>query len=590
MLLLTVLAASSTCFLCLVPTSPAQSQGIPPGQRSSPPARGSVGNVDPDKRTIGLRYLGFVTNSHITVPVESGNNHPRRMAVRVAPASRGLPDWNWSPAEWVPYSSNVDLDLGESDGMKRVLIQGEWDDGSIMGSGSAITLLRSSPIIAVTNPPSLLTAQPMIQLKGYSDRTLASIYFDVINPSGTYTARNRPGFSTDQYFDRNLFAMTTDYFECLDIELSRGTNTIVLRCADEAGNLTTTNFYFVFTTAGHTNPPLITLAWPTNGSHLQVGDFSIRGQLDDPTATVMGWITDSQGHTQVLEGVVEREGRFWLDHVRMPEEIGYVSLVAFDAATNSSATNFTIHRGHTELKLDPLPVLPDRGTITVTGWIGRSNYAVRVNGVQAVVQPDGKWKADRVPVTAGGVAIFDASARPTDTNAPDPDAETNVPPPIYWGEVTDQIQAGVYFPAPPANQVNPYACDLYVRNTSGSNQSLSWVRPKQNARLSVFLYGRDGTNVPMTVRNEPVELLPNARMNIHHLGEREVDLIDGFLDLPANMPVRVASLHLADWFSLTPGQYILDIGPQLFHANEDGDLTPFDAARAGTNITVIPQP
>jgi hypothetical protein len=94
----------------------------------------------------------------------------------------------------------------------------------------------------------------------------------------------------------------------------------------------------------------------------------------------------------------------------------------------------------------------------------------------------------------------------------------------------------------------------------------------------------------MTVRNEPVELLPNARMNIHHLGEREVDLIDGFLDLPANMPVRVASLHLADWFSLTPGQYILDIGPQLFHANEDGDLTPFDAARAGTNITVIPQP
>jgi hypothetical protein len=274
----------------------------------------------------------------------------------------------------------------------------------------------------------------------------------------------------------------------------------------------------------------------------------------------------------------------------VPEGTGYVSLTAFDAATNSSVTNFTIRQSHSGLRLDPLPAISNQLAVTVTGFRDRTNFTVWVNGVQAVVQPDGKWKAERVPVTPGGVAIFSVVEHQIDTNAPDPDAETNVPPPIYWGQAVNQIQAGVYFPAPPANQSNPYACDLYVRNTSGSNQSLSWVRPKQNARLFVFLYGRDGAIVPMTVRPEPLELLPSARMNIHHLGRKEVGLIDGFLDLPANTPVRVASLNLAEWFSLTPGQYFLEIGPQLFHVKAAGDLTPFDLARVGTNITVVQQP
>jgi len=535
--------------------------------------------------------MGFVTNSHINVPVESGDDHPTRIAVQVVPFHYALPDWpDLTHAKWMPYSSNVDLDLGESDGKKMADILGEWDDGTIMGSGVPITLLRSLPVIAVTNPPSLLTVQPLIQLNGYSDRPLGSIHFDVVNESGTYTVRNGQGFVTDHYFDRNSFESTTNYFTCFDIGLSRGTNTIVLRCTDNAGNVATTTVHYVFTTVGQTNPPVITLGWPTNGSYLGGEDISLSGQLDNPTATILGWITDSQGHTQVLEGLVETQGRYWFDHVRVPEGIGYVSLIAFDAATNSSATNFTIHRSHTEFKIDPVPVIPPFGTVTVTGRIGRSNYAVWVNGVQAVVQPDGKWKAERVPVTPGSVASFHASGRPMDTNAPDPDVDTNPPPPICWGQATNQIQAGVYFPAPPTNQADGYACDLYIMNTSGSNQSLNWVRPKENARFIPYLYGRNGTNVPMTTRNEPLELLPNARMNIHHLGKREAGLIDGVLDLPANTPVRLASLHLADWFSLSPGQYILDIGPQLFHVNEAGDLVPFDAARVETNITVVQQP
>lgn len=534
-----------------------------------------------------LQLLRVVTNSHINVPLSCDANDPIRMAVVVGD-NGGEPDW--SHAKWLPYSSSVNVDLGESDGTKRVWIKAEWDDGGQSVFGTSTTLQRKSPVIAVTNPPSLLTARPMIQLQGYSDKPLASIHFDVINEGGVYTVTDGQGVVNDQYFDPTLFEVTTNYFTCYDIDLSRGTNTVVLRCTDNAGNKVTTNFQFVFSTAGHTNPPVITLAWPTNGSHVGGEDFTIRGQMDDPTATIMGWLTDSQGQTQAREGLVERNGAFWFDHIPTPESAGYVSLIAFDAATNSSAANFTIYRSHVELKMDPLPAITNQRTITVTGSIGRSNYAVWVNGAQAVVQPDGKWKAERVPVSPGGVATFHMSGRPIDTNAPDPDAGTNVPPPICWGQVTNQIMAGIYFPAPPGDQTNRYACDLYVMNTSASNQSLDWLRPKEHARFFAYLYGRDGTIVPRTMRSEPLELLPNVRMNIHHLGKKDVDLIDGVLDLPANTPVRVASLNLADWFSLTPGQYILEIGPQLFHVNQDGDLTPFDLALVGTNITVIRQP
>jgi hypothetical protein len=79
-------------------------------------------------------------------------------------------------------------------------------------------------------------------------------------------------------------------------------------------------------------------------------------------------------------------------------------------------------------------------------------------------------------------------------------------------------------------------------------------------------------------------------MNIHHLGKEELDKIDGVVDLPANTPVKVASLNLADWFSLPPGQYILEIGPQLFHINYGGDLMPFDLAWVRTNVGVVQQP
>ena len=99
-------------------------------------------------------------------------------------------------------------------------------------------------------------------------------------------------------------------------------------------------------------------------------------------------------------------------------------------------------------------------------------------------------------------------------------------------------------------------------NLAGSNQSLNWVRPKENARFFANLFATNGTNIPGIIRSDPLEALPEAMMNIHHLGQHEVGLIDGVLELPPDTPVRVASLNLFDRFSLAPGKYWLEIGPR----------------------------
>lgn len=121
----------------------------------------------------------------------------------------------------------------------------------------------------------------MIQLQDYSPIPLASLFFDVINDAGGVL--NRQGFIVHQHYDTNTFAFTTNYFQCFDIELAPGANTITLRATDWAGNTAVTNLTYTFSTNDDTTPPVITLAWPQDGMKLTGSSFTLRGRVDDPT-------------------------------------------------------------------------------------------------------------------------------------------------------------------------------------------------------------------------------------------------------------------------------------------------------------------
>ena len=70
----------------------------------------------------------------------------------------------------------------------------------------------------------------------------------------------------------------------------------------------------------------------------------MRGTIDDFTANLTAQIVDSSGDTNVIQGLVERNGLFWVENVPLLDGINYVTLTAVDATgTNISTTNLTIN-------------------------------------------------------------------------------------------------------------------------------------------------------------------------------------------------------------------------------------------------------
>ncbi len=326
----------------------------------------------------------------------------------------GQPDFE--KAIWVPFQTNLSVDLGSGDGGRWLWVSyrnkkdnnphPQWDSHHIF-------VQTSPPIIVFTNPTERVTSQPMIQLKGYITSDLGSpLYYQVFDQNGSVTASG-DGSVNGRYLNPVTFQFTTNYFTCYDLELNQGTNTIVLRGEDQAGFSFTTNFMMIFTTVSDTNPPVFSLDSPEPRGEIADDSLTIRGPVDDPTAKMVGQIS-ANGHTNNLSALIERNGYFWFEHVPLAQGANQVTLLATDVAGNSSSTNFVIY-GSNEVRIRMDPVQPadqlwQPKIAVVTGKVQPANHDVWINGVQATVKPDGTWLAKNVPVISspsGGTALFD---------------------------------------------------------------------------------------------------------------------------------------------------------------------------------------
>ncbi len=267
-----------------------------------------------------------------------------------------------------------------------------------------------SPVIAITSPKETTTSSPLMELMGVCNEPLKSIRFDVINSIGQF--HNQQGFVTDSYFDTAQWRPTTNYFECTDIDLATGTNIIVLRCEDYGGHLIVTNFVYVLRLDQDKTPPAVSVQWPLPGKELSGESFSMRGQIDDVSARVIGRIS-ANGLSKTVEGVVERNGRFWVENLPLLGKTNVLTLVVTDAAGNSAITNMPVIRSDNVLTIDPVPTAQLwQLQVKVTGKIYPTDQKVWLNGRPAVVDSNGTWTATGVPLNKEGVAIFEAVSVP----------------------------------------------------------------------------------------------------------------------------------------------------------------------------------
>lgn len=358
----------------------------------------------------------------VSFPNNDVNTNLISAAISGGPASAMtvlVNDTNLADAVWIPFSAVPYVLLGTNDGTYEVEFGFVGSDGQTNWTSATVTLDTTPPLLVITNPVSNTTSRPMIELQGYSPEALSSISYDITNATGLVT--NQQVFITSQCTDTNTWMFTTNYFQGFDIPLTNGVNTITLHATDLAGNTTITNINFTLDYSNATNPPVVQITWPQNGAQISGTNFTLDGQLDDPTATVLASITDTNGDTNVVNGLVGRDGKFWVENLSLNDGTNALTLTVTNAAGYTTVTNISVVQSALTLTMNP--VTPDsqlwQPTVNLSGTISDASYAVWANGIKGTNNGDGTWSANNVPTTSGGTASFTITAYSPTEQQPD---------------------------------------------------------------------------------------------------------------------------------------------------------------------------
>jgi hypothetical protein len=188
-----------------------------------------------------------------------------------------------------------------------------------------------------------------------------------------------------------------------------GANTITIHATDLAGNSTTTNLSLTLDYSGDHTAPALSVVWPQNGTSIVDSNFTLQAKVDDVTATITATIVDGSGDTNIVSGLVERDGTVWAQNLPLNAGTNTLTIIATDAAGNSSTTNLTLYQSSVTVTMDS-PNLLNQVSVTVTGTISdpSGEVCIQVNGTNAYyLDDDGDWEADHVPVSPTGAATFD---------------------------------------------------------------------------------------------------------------------------------------------------------------------------------------
>ena len=406
-------------------------------------------NLDNQGNTLGYDYTNGINPNVIQFSsIETTNNYfntgqaPAQLAVSGTPyyIAISVDDTNYAAdAVWnTCLSSNITINLGSTEGWHEIWIglRGHADDPSAaIWKWKRLKLDLTPPTIVVTNPTISTVSVPMVQIYGYCPEALASISYDLTNAAGLLT--NQDAGITSQFYSTNTWELTTNYFECLDVPLTNGLNIVTIHATDLAGNTMTTNLTFTLDYSGATNP-VIQLTWPQDGMQICQSSFTLRGWTEDSSAIVTAQIVNPNGGTNIISGLVERNGNLWVENLPLAEGTNCLTLTVTNSAGLSSATNISVVKSDMTLTSDSIDGDLWLPTVNVDGSLSDPTAAVWVNGVQGTNNGDGTWNASYVPVSAGGVASFDMRAIPA--GGGDPDASANEDKPDEIIEMTSCVQ------------------------------------------------------------------------------------------------------------------------------------------------------
>jgi len=378
-----------------------------------------------------INFSSLFTNIYVTSSVARGTitvlgGTPSYVAVLVNHTSP-------ADADWQPWTStNVTVNLDSGDGLYDIWIglRGLAPDARQTWQNNQLILDTVPPLLILTNPATGVVFQPMIQLQGYANEALSSLTYDISSATGILT--NRSGCLTGQ-------SESTNFFDCPGVALASGTNIITLHASDLAGN--TTDISLTLNCTNDANPPVLTVVWPQDGTQIGGSDFALQAQVNDPMATVSASVN---GNT--VPGIVEANGKVWVNDLPLDSGTNLVTVTAINAVGSSTA-ELSVVKSPVAVSMDPLSTNQlNQPFVAVTGTIDSSGYDVWVNGIQAMVNDDGTWEADGVPVSESGTTSFDMEVYSSDqNNTPATSQIFNQPQPVTVAMMSYFRQGQIYW-------------------------------------------------------------------------------------------------------------------------------------------------
>lgn len=486
---------------------------------------------------IGLIAGDNCLGQQIIVPRTTDTNMIA-VQITIPPSSTELPimailvnSTNFESATWIPFNPTPLIDLGAGDGPRDVWFGFQFPSGAEFHIYRKVILDTAPPTAYLTSPLGDVVTTPYLQVNGYFTKPMQSVSYDLVNTNGTFA--DQEAFITRREINPDTRTIGTNYFQCYDVPLANGLNTITVKGIDVKSNAWFSTFTVTLDISQLTNPPAISLIWPKDGTSIGSDSVTLRGTVADGNMQVSAVVTDEAGNSENIEGLVERDGTFWLDDVNLTGATNSVLITVTDPAGNMTTTNIALFRAPVTVGMtDPSDYELLQPTISLTGTIDSSEYDVWVNGQQAMDNGDGTWSATNVPVSQGGTATFHTVAVPKSANATAPAPGSAIPAAVSHASVFSlspaspgAVHAASTLDVPAKLSVASYSMGLtfdhdswwgdmldiqeYViswSDFSGGQSQLSmsafnpkpWINPPLGPRTSVFTQSNWGPTGPGT--------------------------------------------------------------------------------------------
>lgn len=376
--------------------------------------------IDPNVIQFSLRFTNdYVNASPVYGVIDLVGGVPAYKAVLIN-------DTNPTHAVWQPYSPSVVANLNSGDGIYTVMVglRGLAPNATPTWVQTTLTLNTAPLVITITNPVVSTVWQRVIQVQGLASKPLANVNYGISNAAGIFT--NQSGFITGQTYNTNLVAVAS-YFQCYDLALTNGVNSITLRATDVFGNTATTNLNITLDYNSGTNPPALTLVWPTNNTVVAGTNFMLQGLLDDGTASAVVSVGAS-----TFNGLVERDGRFSVANLPL-SGTNLFTISATNAAGRGISKTLTVIQSTVLVTINPPPA-SQQEFITVTGTVSDNSHDVYVNSVKATVSGNLTWSANNVPV------LDNQGSGQLTVNIYPPNSDISVTPPLTSQRVLIAMQ------------------------------------------------------------------------------------------------------------------------------------------------------